>query len=359
MSVCWLRGSWAGWLALVVCGAGCRPPEQKDAPGREAAPAIPVAVAPVRFSAEALPLEATGVLSRKEETELAFKIGGVVAEVTVRAGDTVKAGQVLARLKPEEIEAEVAQARAALAKARRDQERTVRLLQDQVITREQAQNAETAVEQAEAAVQAAEFNWRFAVIEAPADGTILRRLAEPSQLVAGGRPILVFAPDREGWLLRVSVPAADAARLAVGNRAEYWVGGAGSALAATVSHLGGGADPIIRTAEVELRPTTVPVRALAGTVAHVRLFPPDGEVRPIIPAAALVEGRGHEASVFRLEGDSTVRRERVTVTALAGTEAFLETRLPAGARVVTAGAEYLKDGASVRIVGPGPEKEQP
>lgn len=349
----------AGWLAVGIGTGGCRPAGPPETTGQAGETAIPVAVAAVRFSAEALPLEATGVLARTEETELAFKLGGVVAEVTVRAGDTVKAGQVLARLKPDEIEAEVTQARAGLDKARRDRERAVRLLQDQVITREQAQNTATAVEQAEAAVRAAEFNWRYAVIEAPADGTILRRLAEPSQLVTGGRPILGFAPEREGWLLRVAVPAADAARLVVGNRAEYWLGGTEAAFAATVSHLGGGADPVTRTAEVELRPTAVPARALAGTVAHVRLFPPDGEVRPIVPAAVLVEGRGREASVFRLEGDSTVRRERVIVEALAGTEAFLKPGLPAGARVVTTGAEYLKDGATIRVSAAGLAKEQP
>lgn len=359
MSGRWIGWGLAGWLAVGMGTGGCKPAPKAEALERAPDAVTPVAVAPVRFSAESLPLEATGLLVRTEETELAFKIGGVVAEITVRAGDTVKAGQVLARLKPDEIEAEVAQARAAVDKARRDRERAVRPLQDQVITREQAQNAETAVEQAEAAVRAAEFNWKFALIGAPADGVILRRLAEPSQLVAGGRPILVFAPDQVGWRLKMGLPAADAGRLVVGNRAQFWLAGTDSSFGATVSQLGGGVDPLTRTAEIELRPGEVPARALAGTVAHVRLFPPDGKVRPIVPAAALVEGRSREAWVFRLDGDSKVRRERVTVEALQGEDAYLAAGMPEGTRVVVTGAEFLKDGAAVRIVDGVGAKERP
>jgi RND family efflux transporter MFP subunit len=339
-------------LALLLGAAlfpSCRP-----APAPESAPAeslaLPVTVTAVRFSGEALPVESTGILASREETELAFKIGGVVAEVAVRSGDAVPSGHVLARLKRDEIEAEVAQARAALEKARRDQERARRLAEEQVITREQAQNADTAVEQSEAALRAAEFNWRFAVIEAPAAGRILRRLAEPGQLVNGGRPILVFAPDDAGWLARVGVAANDFARLAIGDRAELQVAGTDQVFPGVIRHRAGGADAVLRTGEVEIEPEGRPTNLLAGVVVHARLFPRPVAVRPVVPASALVEGRGARAALFLLKPDSAaVQKVAVDVEVLAGADAFLRTPLPSGARVVTGGAEYLREEMAVRV----------
>ncbi len=344
-----LRVASLALLLGVALFPGCRP-----APAPESDPAaslaLPVTVTPVRFSGEALPVEATGILAPRGETELAFKIGGVVAEVAVRSGDIVPAGQVLARLKRDEIEAEVAQARAALDKARRDQERARRLAQEQVITREQAQNADTAVEQAEAALRSAEFNWRFAVIEAPTTGRILRRLAEPDQLVNGGRPILVFAPDAAGWLARVGVAANDFARLAIGDRAELQVAGTDQVFPGVIRHRAGGADAVLRTGEIEVEPEGWPTNLLAGVVVHARLFPRPVAVRPVVPASALVEGRGAQAALFLLKPDlAAVQKVAVDVEVLAGSDAFLRTPLPAGARVVTSGAEYLREGMAVRV----------
>ena len=51
------------------------------------------------------------------EVSASFKVGGRVTEILVKEGDTVKKGQVLARLQSAEIEAKVAQAKAAVALA--------------------------------------------------------------------------------------------------------------------------------------------------------------------------------------------------------------------------------------------------
>ena len=89
-------------------------------------PAV-VRTVPIEFSTEAAPINVSGVLARRTEAELAFKIGGIVEAVAVRAGDSVAKGQVLARLRFDEIDAQVSAARSAVDKARRDLARTEKL----------------------------------------------------------------------------------------------------------------------------------------------------------------------------------------------------------------------------------------
>lgn len=335
---------------LAIIFAGC----QKEA----AAPAAPlrrqVSVEPVSLTTDQPPIEAAGVLVRKLEPTLAFKVGGVVAEVAVRAGETVRRGQILARLEPAEIDAQAAQAQSALLKARRDAERLTRLQSERVATLEQLQNARTGVEVAEAQLRVVDFNRRFATIIAPADGRVLRRHTEPGELVAPGQPVLTFGTDADGWIFRASVSEREVRRLAPGDAATLNFRGPPSAtLAAVVAQVAEAADPQTRTFELELSVPENSAGLRSGAVGTLTIVKPGTVARPRVPLAALLEGHGRTAFLFELGPDGrTVRRRPVEIELLLGDSALLATPLPAGTRLVTAGAEYLRDGETVVVAAP-------
>lgn len=313
----------------------------------------PVRVAPVRISDQALPVEASGLVVRKAEVDLAFAAAGVVEEVSVRVGDVVTRGQVLARLHLDEVEARLSQARAGLAKAQRDVVRAQDLVDSGTVSTETVQNARTELALAEASVQAAEFLRRHAVLEAPADGRILRRWVEPEQVVAAGTPVLGFADEEAGWLVRLALSAREVSRLAVGDRAQITPAGLPEqSFPAVVTRISAGAETAARTIEVELVPEgEVPVNLRSGFVVHARLQPAPVAPRTVVPAAALVEGQGTRASLFLvLAQATTVTRVEVEVEALDGVSAYLHTDLPPDAQVVITGAELLREGEAVDIV---------
>lgn len=304
---------------------------------------------------EAVPIQAPGVFERRTESMLSFKTGGLIASIAVRPGDVVQAGQVLATLRLDEIEAQVAQARAGANKARRDLARVEALQGERVATLENAQDAGTALDLAEAGLRAAEFNLTHSVILAPAAGRILRRYAEPEENAAPGRPILGFAAEEGGWIARVGVSERDVVRLQPGDRAELaWRGGA--PVEARVRQIAEAVDPATRTVGVELELTgPAPAGLRSGFVADARLFPAPGAARSIVPLAALVEGADRRAHLFLLAGDGrSVRRVVVTVEAIDRDSAYLYETLPAGARVVVTGAEFLSDGRAVAVVTANP-----
>jgi RND family efflux transporter MFP subunit len=333
-------------LIVVLAPAGCRKqPEAVVQPERR------VVVTPAVLTRELPPIEAPGVLSRKLEVTLSFKIGGVVDAVLVRPGEAVQAGQVLARLNSAEIDAQVAQAQAAVDKARRDCARVERLQADRVATLESLQNARTAVEAAEAGLQIAEFNRRYATIEAPGPGRILRRMAEPGELATPGQAVLVFGSDREGWIFRAGVVERDARRLAPGDSARLiFRGPPDLELDAAVTQIADAADPRTRTFEVELAVAGDPHGLRSGTVGALAIGKPGAALHTQVPLSALIEGDGRTAQVFLLKADGrTVHRQAVDVETVWGDSALLAALLPAGARVVSLGAEYLHDGETVVV----------
>jgi RND family efflux transporter MFP subunit len=332
-------------LPLLLAACGRTPPAPPVA-----APPTPVQVAPVALSARAIPVRVPGVVSRRAESALAFKAGGIVRTVSVRAGDQVEAGQVLASLDLAESDAQLAQARSGVEKARRDRDRALELKERDVVSTELAQNAATGLEQAEAALRIAEFNRRHAVVAAPAAGHVLKRLVEPNDAVAVNKVAILFASEDEGWIARAGVPEADAARLQLGDTATIAAPG-GPALAGELAQLSEATDPQTRTTEVEVRLAAAPAGLRSGSVVDLELQPRDVPARPVVPVTALVEGDGRAAHVFLVAPDGrTVQRRKVTVQTVHDGQAFLAGELPAGASVVVTGAEFLREGAAVEIV---------
>jgi len=340
-------------LALLGFAAACGGADAT--PASEDVAAIPVRVVTPAFRRSMPPIVLTGTLGAKEEIPLAFKIGGVVARVAVEAGQAVREGEVLAELSLAEIDAQVSAARDGRDKARRDHDRAVKLLADSVVTASQAEDARTGLDVAEAQLRAAEFNQRYAVVRAPADGVVLRRQLEVGQLVGPGAPVLVLRTERKGLVLRAAAADRDAVRLKEGDAARVRFDAfPDRSFAGRVERVAVAATPMTGTYETEISVQAAGQRLASGLIGRAELATRAATALPTIPAEALLEVDGDRASVFVLREGDTVRRVAVRVAFLAEGDAAIASGLDASMRVVTAGATRLADGARVRVTERAP-----
>ena len=351
------------FAAAGVLFAGCH--NSKPAPGSIGVPAISVETISVTLSNEPIPVVAPGLLARTLEAEMAFKTGGVIAGVNVRAGDEVEAGQILGTLKLDEFDAAVTQTESTLNKVKRDLDRAKSLFVAKVTTYEVQQNAESQVEQAEAAVRAARFNRQTAVLKAPTRGHILARYAEPGETAAAGGKILKFASDSEGWLMRVGLAQREVARIQIGDEASIVFAGIRVPIKAKVARIAEETEAATRNTLVELSLITQPPAGLrSGMVGHAQIFPQKCTPRPVLPLSALVEGDGMRAYIFRVETTgsmdnlSVVHRIPVEIETLTESGAVLRTALEEKSVIVTTGAEFLAEGVPVRVSSSMPIAKQ-
>src|SRR5678815_22976 len=70
---------------------------------------------------------------------------------------------------------------------------------------------------AEAALNSAQFNWSYAAIVAPRDGTVLRRLAEEREVVAAGAPVLVIGAQDSGFVVRTGLADREIVQVRIGD----------------------------------------------------------------------------------------------------------------------------------------------
>ena len=342
-------------LLLLPLALACADATEDAAAAPVVDAATPVQLAPVASGGDTATITAVGSWGARDEVTLSFKIGGIVARVLVDQGATVRRGQVLAELDQREIDAMLAKATVGVEKARRDAARVERLFRDSVATIAQWQDAQSARDAAEADLRAAQVNHEYATIVAPADGTVLRRQANPGQLVGAGSPVLDFASRGRGQVMRVGVPDRDAVRVRVGAAATATFDAVpGRTFRGTVVLVGADADPRTGTWEVQVRldgaaelpsglvgRVSIAARSMRGTAAARGVA--------AIPAEALVEGDGEVGVVYTVDaGGTRARRIAVTLVGLEGNRVLVR-GLDGIAQVVTAGATWLTDSARVEV----------
>lgn len=232
----------AGWLLL-------RPDDKANAP-RYVTEEVVRGMLVVRVSA-------TGNLQPTNQVQVGSELSGIVERVYVDVNDTVKRGQVLARLDLSRLQdavtksratlaaaeaqvlqaqATVAEARATLARFRQVAELSGGKVPSQTemdtaeanLKRAQANeaSARASIAQARADLQSNQTNLAKAQIRSPIDGVVLARQIEPGQTVAASfqAPVLfTLAEDLAKMELQVDVDEADVAQVKAGQKATFSV----------------------------------------------------------------------------------------------------------------------------------------
>ena len=341
----------AALLAAGVLLSGCGGGAKSDEP---AAP-TPVEAARVAAPGASGSVTGAGTLERRREMALSFRIPGVLTSMRVEAGDSVKAGQVIAAIDPAGVDARQQQTAADLERARRDVERDKALFDKGYVSRQRIDDRQSALKAAQAAYDAARFDRRWASLVSPVSGVVLERRAQAGEVVAAGQVVARVADLASPLVLRLPLAAREAARVRAGDAAQVTVDDlAGQTLSGRVTRVGEAADTRTGAILVEIELSAPPPDLRSGQVAHatlqVRTAPPATTAYARIPAEAMLEASGQRGFVYRFD-NGKARRTAVTFGGFDGDDALVS-GLPDGAQVITAGAGFVADGETVRVVDP-------
>ena len=353
------------FIALAVAAglAACSKPEPAADPVRAVRTQV---VAPQSAGGT---YDFAGEVKPRIESRLGFRVGGKILARSVDLGDTVKAGQVLAQLDPQDLRlgqdsarAGLVGAQAALDQATADFKRFKDLRDQGFISSADLERRETAVKAAQAqfeqarAQSAVQGNQaRYAALVADAAGVVTGIDAESGMVVAAGAPVLRLAHDGprdvvfavpEDKVGLVKALAAQPGRFKV----KLW--GASAPIDATVREIAAAADPVTRTFIVKADIGRADVRL--GQTATVSVELPQTVGVAKLPLSALKEEQGRTIVWLVDRASMTVKAQPVTLAGADGNEAVITGGLAPGQVVVTAGVHVLNPGQKVKLyVDPG------
>jgi RND family efflux transporter MFP subunit len=284
------------------------------------------------------------------EIRLSFKTGGIIGFIEAEEGVRVRKGDILAVLNLSEMEAQFNQVKNGYEKALRDLARVKNLFVDSAATLEQMQDAETALNVAKANLDVVEFNLAHSKISAPDNGIVLKRLAEPGEVISPGVPVFLFGSEGRFWKIKTGLADKDFVRLQPGDSAKVSLDAyPDEEFRALVSQISESANPMTGTYEIELDLLHTDYKLASGFIANLEIYPTRKKFYSFIPIEAIIQAEGQRGYVFVVDDSMIARRQEVKVDAMFGDEAALSGWLGEATTVVTEGAAYLTEGDRVEI----------
>lgn len=320
-------------------------------------PPARVEVATAELRELAPTVDVSGTVVSLNDSRIASEVEGVLTWLA-DVGDAVDEKDAIARIDPRLIriavtraEADVARFASDLQYRQRQLERTEELaaknsasktlLDEALAQRDQAQHR---LADARAALERARGDLERTVIRAAFAGHIVERLASVGEFINVGEDVVRLVDTRR---IEISLPASIALSKHVkpGLRVPVRNGGVGREhVVRTVVPVG---DAVSRMVEVRLEVSEG--EWLVGTPVQVSL-PSDAPVSTVaVPRDALVE-RGGQAFVYKVGDDNTAEQLAVDSKAIVGLWVGISDGIAAGEQVIVRGAERLQPGQAVEVI---------
>ena len=290
-----------------------------------------------------------GTVQAVRQTGIAAQVSGAVVGLDVKAGDTVKAGQVLARLDARAAqqtaavsEAQLQAAHAAQDAADREFDRQKQLFAQDYISRAaldraeaQHKSAQAEVAAQRAGVGAARATSGFYVVKAPYAGVIADVAVVLGDMALPGRTLMTLY-DPTALRVSANVPQGTAGRLGDGAAVRLDIAGLATErgpIRATRIQALPTADPATHTVEIRLDLPAEIQGAKPGMFARVWLpTSTTGEARLYVPKRALVR-RAELDGVYVISSDGRPALRQVRLGQTVGTDVEVLAGLSAGERV--------------------------
>jgi RND family efflux transporter MFP subunit len=271
-------------LALLAgaCGAGAEHSTPEETP-----PAVQIGaenVVTVSDGTVVVGPIVSGELRPQREATVRAELGGAVLEVTVEEGQPVALGTLLGRIEMRTLDearqsaaSAVRSAESQVAVARREAERTERLVEagavaarDLDLARSDVTSAEAQLADAKSRLASATRALDDAVIRSPIAGIVSNRAVNAGDIVSVGAELFSII-DPSSMRLEASVPSDDLSQLRVGATVEFRVRGYEQAFAGRIERIAPQADPVTRQVPIYVSVPNVGGRLVAGLFAEGRV----------------------------------------------------------------------------------------
>nr|WP_144834557.1 efflux RND transporter periplasmic adaptor subunit [Cupriavidus gilardii] len=356
-------------LTLAACG--------EKAPQGGAMPPPEVGVVTVTPTAVPIVNELPGRLEGVRTAEVRARVEGIVLSRNYREGGEVKAGQVMFRIDPAPYQAQLASAKASLARAeanavaaRQKAERYKPLVAVNAVSKQEYDEAVAAAGQAnaeiasaKAAVTTAQINLGYTTVTAPISGRAGRALVTEGALVGNGEATrLALVEQVDPIWVTFTQPATEVMKLRRAIESGQVQGVNGGATVRLFLEDGTEYDQTgkLLFSDMTVDPSTgaITLRAqfpnprrelLSGTYVRVRVEQGVDQNAMTVPQRALIRN-AQGASVLVVGADGNVAAVPVKTARAVGDRWVISEGLKGGEKVIVEGLQKVKPGAPAKAV---------
>lgn len=334
----------AAWVATGEFSSVGSASDEAPPPPGEAVSSEPVVhtvgvISPSRQE-HARAIRVPGHTAADKRSLLASRGTGVIAELPVKKGQTVKKGDVIMRLDAEGKEAAVNSARQTLQQREAELEASQRLAKGGNLAKLQLDKARSALAQAQSRLEEAEAALDRTIVRAPFDGIIDSVAVETGSSVTQGEKVATVL-DLQPILAVGQVSEHELSHVSAGNDAQVRLVD-GRTVAGKVRYVSRDAAEGTRTFRFEVAIPNPDAGISAGMTAEITI-----RARPVpsvlVPRSVITLGENGELGVNTVDASNKVVFHPIDLVDDTPDGLYLA-GIPADARIIVAGQDLVKDG---------------
>ena len=330
----------------------------------------------VELSTIADQVRSYGTVKAQDLVSVSPQVSNRLTDIYVDLGDTVEAGQLMAKIYDKTFRDQLSQAQAQLAQSRialrRDSaqfERQRQLLEMDLVSDSEYEialatyrNTMAQLESARASLTQAQENFNFTEVRAPVNGVVVSRSLEEGDLAPSGQTLFELASD-SGFETRIFLPVQDWRSVRIGQSVQLRVSNEASVSATgIVSRKSPQLDPTTGLGEVVITLSQVGGSIYSGVLAENLINIQTNDNAVVIPRSALVEvvetvvnpesntiELERSYSVFVSKGDSVAERRTLELGIEQGDRIEVLSGLRPGDNIVITGQQGLEEGGRISV----------
>lgn len=323
-------------------------------------------------------IRAFGSVRAQDNVRVTPQVNERILRIHADLGDTVRAGQVLAKLNDasfrdqmERDRAQLEQARIALQRDSLNFNRQQELFQMNLLSQTELENARSvyfssraAFQSARAALTLSSQNLSYTEVKSPVNGVVTRRNASPGDVAGSGQAIFEIS-NLVGYEIRLYLPLADWRNTRIGHIVDMRPSGTTDFTArGVVSRISPELDPVTGLGEVVISLTDRGQDVFPGMLMEARINVETKHNVVVIPRSAMVENVQTviepESNVIRLsrtytafvsQGDTVAVRRQLELGIHQGDRIEVLSGLNEGEKLIITGQTSLEDNARIRVSG--------
>ena len=323
--------------------------EERIAVVRESsAGAVPVQILTVTEATVNQTFTENGNFEAVNQIELTSELSGRVRELYVKEGSVVKAGQVIAKIDNEILNANQAESRVRLEQKKQNLQRYEQALKSGGVTQKQVDDARLEVESEQAKFVQANKNLSNALVKAPVNGIINERFVEVGTYLAAGNKIVEIVDDAK-LKLTVNVNEYQVIQLRNGDKVEVTASVYPEvSYAGVITFIAAKSDASLNY-PVEIEIKNITGKALKAGMYGTAHFAPENKTSSLMIPRSAFQGGVNSNLVF-LADNGKAKLQKVVAGRTYGDQVEIRQGLKDGDQVIVTGQINLVDGKDITIM---------